>query len=203
MSYPAWIAATAYLAGARATKVTDDGTNWLVETAGTSGNAEPTWPTVAPWTVVDGTVTWGLASSFRQQTVTGILGVLSDFILANPTILAASYSARPRSGSVADFPHAYIAERPEHVEHRHDIRIRSLTVPVVLRDMIPDNAQTVLRMDALIDGLVDAFTLAYHAANGFSITVETDTSSVEIDETEVPMYVELITISSVITEGRG
>lgn len=202
MSYPAWTTVTAYVAGARVTKVTDDGTNWIVETAGTSGVAEPTWPTVQPWTVTDGTVHWGLASSFRQQTVTGILAVLTAFKTANPTILAGVYAAPPKSGTVVDTPHAYIADRPEADTIAHDIRTRSLSVTVVLRDFVPDNLQAVLRMDALVDGLIDAFTLNYHAAGGYSITAQTGTASAAIPEQEVPMLTEEITVSSVITEGR-
>ncbi len=203
MTYPVWQPTHAYALGTRITPVTPDGTNWLVEVPGTSGNTEPVWPTVQPWTIVDSGVTWGLASSFRQQTVTGILAVLTAFQSANPTTLSGIYAARPKSVTNADLPCAYIESRPETIIHPHDIRTRTLSVPVVLQDWIPDNFAALLRMDALIDGLVDAFTLNYHAAGGYSITVETDTSPLVQEEQGSPTYNEVITISSVITEGRG
>lgn len=57
----AWAASTAYAVGnvRRATSVTDSTTLFFeVTTAGTSGTAEPTWPTTDGGTVTDGGVTW-------------------------------------------------------------------------------------------------------------------------------------------------
>jgi len=62
MSLPVWVAGTGYLVHSRVTPVTPDGTVWRATVAGTSAGTEPTWPSVAPWTVVDGGVTWIRAS---------------------------------------------------------------------------------------------------------------------------------------------
>src|SRR5690242_18555615 len=97
MTLPVWTAGTAYLLGARVTPVSPDGTVWLAESPGTSGGTQPTWPTHEPWTVVDGGVTWGLASSFRARCVAGVYDVLSDFRDANPTLLKGLAHARPKS----------------------------------------------------------------------------------------------------------
>ena len=203
MSIPAWTALTAYVLGTRVTPVTTDGTVWEVETAGTSGAAEPTWPTNFPWTVVDGTVTWGKASSFRAQSVTGIYGTLTDFATANPTMLAAVYVARPRGAVASALPHAYIGDRPESIVHANQIRQRALAVSVVLVDSVPDNAEALVRMDQLIDGLVDAFTRDYHSASGYSITVETGSIQIPDEEPGASLYAEVLTISSTIGEGRA
>ena len=56
----AWAATTAYTFSQvrRPTSANRNGHVYAVRTAGTSGGAEPTWPTTANGTVTDGTVTW-------------------------------------------------------------------------------------------------------------------------------------------------
>lgn len=203
MSIPAWTATHTYIVGTRVTPVTVNGTVWLVETAGTSGMTEPVWPTVQPWTVTDGTVHWGLASSFRQNFVSGIGTVLDAFILANPTMLKAYLPARPKSGVSQITPYAYLADRPETIIHAHDIRTRTITATVAIVDVIPDNEEALARMDGLIDGLVDTFTLNFHAAGAPSITVEEGSTQVSDQEPGASLYEEILTISGTLTEGRG
>jgi hypothetical protein len=53
-----WAASTAYALADRRAPLTRNGHVYQVSTAGTSGSSEPTWPTSAGATVVDGTVTW-------------------------------------------------------------------------------------------------------------------------------------------------
>jgi flagellar hook protein FlgE len=53
-----WAATTAYAAGARVYPNPPNGYSYEVTTAGTSGAAQPTWPTTVGSTVSDGTVTW-------------------------------------------------------------------------------------------------------------------------------------------------
>lgn len=55
---PVWVTATAYALGDVRRPTTSNGHVYRVTTAGTSGAAEPVWPTAAGSTVVDGTVTW-------------------------------------------------------------------------------------------------------------------------------------------------
>ncbi len=203
MSIPAWQATHVYVLGTRVTPVTVNGTVWLVETAGTSAGTEPTWPIVQPWTVVDGTVTWGRASSFRQNFVSGIGTVIDAFITANPTMLKAYLPARPKSGVSQSTPYAYLSDRPETITHAHDIRTRTISATVALVDVIPDNEEALARMDSLIDGLVDTFTLNFHAAGAPSITVEEATAQVSDQEPGASLYEEILTISGTLTEGRG
>ena len=59
----AWAAATAYALGDLVISVTSNGFWYECTTAGTSGAAEPTWPTTAGGTVVDGTATWTCLAS--------------------------------------------------------------------------------------------------------------------------------------------
>lgn len=199
---PAWTANHTYALGARVSKVTDDGLIFQVSTAGTSGNAEPAWPSGPPWTVTDNTVVWMLASSFRQQTVTGVATVLSAFKTANPTLLVQTSSARPRSGSTFAMPGAYIDARQENTVFMHDIRQTTLTTPVVVLVNLSDNEQAEAQMDAIMDGLRDAFTLAYHATNGVSITAQAVAADTDLPELGVPYLANVIGIVSTIAEGR-
>lgn len=57
-AYDDWAAATAYATGAIVTPTTRNEHYYTCTVAGTSGAAEPTWPTTADETVVDGGVTW-------------------------------------------------------------------------------------------------------------------------------------------------
>lgn len=54
----AWTASTAYSLGDAVRPTTRNGFNYECTVAGTSDSVEPTWPTTAGLTVVDGTVTW-------------------------------------------------------------------------------------------------------------------------------------------------
>lgn len=199
---PAWTAAHAYLLGARVSKVTNDGLVFQASAGGTSGNAEPTWPTVPPWTVVDNGVTWMLASSFRQQVVAGVASVLSAFQVSNPALLKQTQNARPRSGSTFTMPGAYIDARNEQTVFMHDIRQTTLTTPVVVLVQISDNVQAETQMDAIMDGLRDAFTLAYHAASAVSISAQAVATDTDLPELGVPYLANVIGIVSTIAEGR-
>lgn len=54
----AWAATTAYTLGVYKIPTVANGFYYKVTTAGTTAGSEPTWPTTAGTTVVDGTVTW-------------------------------------------------------------------------------------------------------------------------------------------------
>lgn len=200
---PTWTALKACLLGARVSKVTDDGLVFQASAGGTSGAAEPTWPTTSPWTVVDGTVTWMLASSFRQQVVTGVVAVLTAFQAANPTLLVQTSSARPRSATNFALPGAYIDTRSESVTFDHDIRYTTLTTPVIVCVQVSDNVQAEAQMDAIMDGLRDAFTLAFHAAaGGVSITAQGVANDTNSPELGMPYLANVIAIASTVNEGR-
>lgn len=204
MSLPIWTAMTAYGQYARVTKVVTDGTVWSAQTPGTSGAAEPTWPTVAPWTVVDGTVTWGLGSSFRADAVAGVMALLQTFMASNPTLLKSVSAARPKSAATMSLPGVFIGDRSESSVQGQEIRTRTLDgLVVVAVDKTPDNVQAMNRLDILVDALEDLFTSGYHAISGYSILELTAVADVSFTETGgTYQAVEFSLGNTFLTEGR-
>ncbi len=202
MTLPIWQATHAYIVGTRVTPTvpTTPATTFWVTVAGTSGNAEPSWPTGAPWTVTDGTVTWSLATSWRQIAVAGILATLTAFKAANPTLLKGVASARPRDLSNFDKPGAYIGSRDETVIHTGGLRTRTFGgLSVVVVDVTPSNKEEQARMDILIDALQDAFTAAYRSASPYAIVQQTSVGEIDLES-----YMgNVITFAqTALTEGR-
>lgn len=93
----AWAAETAYALG---TKIVDTGHIYVVTVAGTSDDAEPTWPTDGS-TVVDGTVTWkdlGVVACAENTDYTRVrAGIIAKAggKLADGDAVTVSYSALP------------------------------------------------------------------------------------------------------------
>lgn len=199
---PAWTALTAYLVGARVTRVTPDGLNWYATVGGTSGAAEPTWPTSSPWTVTDGTVTWRLGSSFRQLAVAGMLSALTSFQAANPTLLKGVEGSRPANLTSLDLPGAYIDSADETITHTQGTRERTIAGTVMVVIQSPANNEASTASDIIVDGLVDAFTAAYHAADGSSITGPISVTEVPLDADGGHYLGELIAFRITKTEGR-
>jgi hypothetical protein len=67
-----WTATTVTALGVLRTPVTGNGLYYECTTAGTTGAAEPTWPTTVGNTVVDGTVTWTCRASTVTTAATAI-----------------------------------------------------------------------------------------------------------------------------------
>lgn len=202
---PVWTALTAYLIGSRVQPVAQDGRVFQATTNGTSGAAEPTWPTNEPWTVVDSGVTWSKGTSARRQMVAGLYAQLQAFQAANPTMLLDVRQVRPASIASMALPGAYIGSRDEQVTFASSVQMRTFTgLQVVVVDVAPDNAQQMARADDLVDALVDWFVGAPHAASGFSVL---ELSSVaETNETDGPTNypASVLTFgSSEVQEGRN
>lgn len=201
---PPWTALTPYLVGARVTPTVPNATTWYATVGGTSGAAQPTWPVIEPWTIVDGTVTWRLASSFRQNAVAGILATLTAFRAANPTLLLGIAGARPKSPIQLDLPGAYVDSANETISFGGGIRTRTLSgLSVVVLIPVSDNNEASTFSDLLIDGLVDAFTAAYHSADGSSLTLPTTVTEEAVDEGGAHVLGQRITFGTTFkAEGR-
>jgi|GEM_PF-1799055 len=67
-----WQASTIYSLGADRMPTSPNGFRYQVTVVGTSGAAEPTWPTTIGATVVDGTVTWTCAGAGMSRLAHGL-----------------------------------------------------------------------------------------------------------------------------------
>jgi hypothetical protein len=201
-----WAASTAYLAGAVVTETTGLPL-WRCTVAGTSGNSEPTWPTIPPFTIADSNVTWVLNTTFRQDVQAGIMTTLGAFKTANPTLLRKVWPVRPGSFTLGDLPCAVVGNLTESIATENGIRQRrmeSFTVEIV--DRVPDNAEALVRMNLLVDAMLDYITAGYHMASGTSIVepigVQDGDSGALGEGTNVYWFSNLITFRAYVAEGR-
>ena len=203
---PAWQGTHAYLAGA-VVSTTTGLPLYRCTTAGTSGVAEPTWPTADPWTVTDGTVIWTLNTTFRSDVYAAAQTLMSTFRAANPTLVRKVWPARPDSFTLGDLPCVVLGNFTERINTTQGVRQRMMdgfTVEVV--DRAPLANEAALRMTGLVDAILDYLTANYHAASGTSIVEPigvTDGDTGAIGEgTNLFWFSNLIMFRAYVSEGR-
>lgn len=96
-------------------------------------------------------------STFRRDTATGLLAILDAFIAARPTLLRRSFIVQPPHFNT-DLPCGFVGPRTETALHDSGTRTRTMTPSVTLVDKITDNAETMTRMDVLVDAFADHVT---------------------------------------------
>ena len=107
-----------------------------------------------------------MPTTFRQDIVAGLVTILDGFKTANPTLLRHTFSARP-PGFNTDLPCAFVGPRPETATHSQGIRTRTLSgLSVSFVDRLTDNAETMTRMDVLVDAFADYLTARPHVIPG-------------------------------------
>jgi hypothetical protein len=188
---PYWQAAHAYALTAVVIPTTFGGYTWRCTTAGTTGNAEPTWPTdpsLTP-TVTDGTVVWSVGTGFRQALQSGIASVVTAFAAANPTIIRSIRTVQPLSFANVELPCFFIGDMSESIAHANGIRQRAFSgFSAYLVDALGSIDESNDRMNFAADVLTDLFTANYHAANGRSIVEHTATNDTEISDRKGEVY---------------
>lgn len=97
-----------------------------------------------------------VSTHFRQDLRAALLGVLTEFRAQNPELLRGVYASRPES--IAELPAAWVGGMPETITHTAGTRERAISPTVVLVDDLAENDETALRLDVLVDILVDRFT---------------------------------------------
>ncbi len=201
-----WLPNHAYGTGAVVTE-TSGLPLWRCTTAGTSGASEPTWATAAPWTTNDNGIVWALNTTFRSDVQSGIVSTLSTFRTANPTLLRKIWQVDPESYTVGDLPAAVVSNLTESIATANGIRQRQMDgFTVKLVDRVPENTEAALRMNQLVDAILDYLTAAYHAASGTSIVEPigvTDGDSGTIsDATNLFYFSNIISFRAYVAEGR-
>lgn len=202
---PTWQAAHAYALTAVVIPTTFGGFTWRCTTAGTSANAEPTWPdpSVSP-TIVDGTVTWSVGTGFRQAIQSGLNSVISAFAQANPTIIRQIKAVRPLSFGNAELPCWYIGDMTESVVTSQGVRTRSFSgFSGFLVDNLGAISESNNRMNFAADVLADLFTANLHAASGRSLLTHTGTTDTEVPNGDgVLPALEFFFAETKVAEGR-
>lgn len=98
-----------------------------------------------------------MATTFRQDIVSGLVTILEDFKVTNPTLLRRVFPVRPPHWNT-DLPCAFVGDRPETTNHDVQIRTRTLSVSVTFVNRITDNTETMAVMDTLVDAFADHLT---------------------------------------------
>ncbi len=203
-----WTANTAYAVGAVVMQ-TSGLPLWHATVTGTSAGTEPTWPTIPPFTVVDGgTLTWELNTTFREDVRAGIVTTLNSFKSANPTLLRHVWRVRPESFTLGDLPAMTVGNLTESINTTQGIRQRQMDgFTLTITDNVADNTETSDRGDLLVDAIMDFLTANYHMASGVSIVEPigvTDGESGAIGEGAGSLYwySQVISFRAYVMEGR-
>lgn len=143
-----------------------------------------------------------MSTTFRQDFRTGVAGVATAYVTANPGLLTAAYDFPPESYAT---PMVYLEKKiEERIVHTEGIRFRVLTGQLVIVNKLMSNAQATHEQDVLVDGLMDALTAAPHAASGASLIEPVGVTDTEITAGEGVRYAAaVITVEGSIQEGRS
>jgi len=205
---PYWQAATAYLLTAVVIPTTFAGYTWRCTTAGTSGNAEPTWPdpTLGTSTIVDGGVTWTVGTGFRQALQSGVYSLVKAFSAANPTIIRSTRTVRPLNFTNVELPCFYLGDMSESILTFQGNRIRTMAgFDAFLVDAPGSVDESNDRMNFAADALADLFTLNQHAASGrsnFQHVGTTDTQEQDASASNTYPALQFSFAETQVTEGR-
>jgi hypothetical protein len=204
---PYWRANTAYSLTAVVipTATVFAGWTWRCTVAGTSGGTEPVWPdpTITP-TIVDGGVTWSVGTGARQAFQYGLKSVVQAFSAANPTIVRAVKTVRPRSFETGELPLLYIGDMSESIDTSQGVRTRSFAgfSAFYVDHLGADVDYSNDRMNFAADVLADLFTANYHAGGGYSLFTHVGTTDTEFEVPVPAVGLEFLFAATKIQEGR-
>jgi hypothetical protein len=149
-------------------------------------------------------VTWTLNTTFREDCRTALLAALNAWRTANPTLLRKTWPVRPDSYTLGDFPSAAIGDLSESIANSQGIRTRTMTgFSLELVDRVPDNAEAALRMDLLVDAMLDYFNDP-HLISGTTVIqpVAVDDVRGVSEATNLQWYGNVISFATNKMEGR-
>lgn len=121
-----------------------------------------------------------MAWTFRNDLVAGLFSLLGAFKTANPTMLHAVYRSRPKA--FADRPLAYVATRPEVLEHSVGIHRRTFSPTVTIvypaRDYSEEMADV---QDDVVDAFLEYASSRPHQISGQTLVEPRTTEDVELE----------------------
>ena len=143
-----------------------------------------------------------MATSFRADLRAGCKTVIDTYQAANPTLVFHTYDYPPESFHT---PCAYVEKAVnESILHDSGTRQRTLRVNVVIVNKLVSNDQATGEQDALVDGLLDGFTAAPHAASSTTVIAPVSVTDTELSDANGIKYAAaVITIEGTILEGRA
>lgn len=147
-----------------------------------------------------------MATTFRTDIASGLVTILTAFQTAHPTMLRSVFRARPE-GFRGDYPIAFVEARPEQIFHTSGIRDRTMTPSVAVVGDGGLNAEHMAEFDALVDALLDHFTLSPHITPNTvwdRMTVEDYAEEIETDRGTMLRPAVRFTFGNIsIQEGRS
>jgi hypothetical protein len=115
----------------------------------------------------------------RVATVSGLKGLLDAYRASNPSLLIATHTTRPPSFNKG-VPAAWVGSRSEpRISHDSGTRTRIVDWTIGVVDEITDNEETMGRLDAVVDGILDLITDTPHVVTGAITSVVSITSDEE------------------------
>lgn len=147
-----------------------------------------------------------MATTFRADFRIGLATLLNAFRVANPSLLANTYRARPPS---LHPPLAYIGLISEpNLNFTSGLRTRLVRAQIALVQGLYDNTETADRLDILADAFLDYLTANPHVINARSVLTPMTMEDVEFsiqsnqDQPTLIYAATLVTVESDIAEGR-
>lgn len=139
-------------------------------------------------------------SGFRADLRAGCKAVLDAYQAANQGLLAHVYDHRPVSfRTPCAFVDSVIAEPT--IRHDSGTRQRTLHALVYVVNKFVTNDQTADEQDALVDGVVDAFTAAPRQVTG-SLIEPVSVHGEELSDDMTTYAASVITVQGLIQQGR-
>lgn len=138
---------------------------------------------------------------FRADFRAGCKSVLDTYKAANSSLLAHVYDHRPaRYLTPCAFVDSVIAEPT--IRHDSGTRQRTLQARVYVVNKFVSNDQTADEQDALVDGLVDAFTANHSVVSG-SLVEPVSVEGDELTDGDTSYAASVIVVQGRIQQGRA
>jgi hypothetical protein len=142
-----------------------------------------------------------VVTTFRSDVRAGMLGLLTGFIAANPTMLNAGYSVRP--AAFGNRPLGYVGDLNETIVHTQGTRQRTMSPTIVLVWAWNDATETTDIRDDVVDAFLDYATANVHAVSNQTVTSPTGVEDVELEMDGAPYPASIVTFGETLAlEGR-
>lgn len=138
---------------------------------------------------------------FRTDLRAGCKTVIDTYAVANPTLLPHTYDHPPEAPRT---PCAWVEKAmPEEYQHTSGIRFRRARVGIVVLNRMISSDQATDEQDALLDGLLDAFTADPDAAGANTLIEPIANEDIELAIGDAIYAGFRLTVTGLIQQGRN